>query len=102
MNQVERNKRIEREQKLRQAVALSYDVDDGAPRVLAAGQGYLADKIIEKAEEAQVPLHRDDELVESLMKLEIGDMIPSELYEIVAEVLVFVDKMDKLKRKIEK
>lgn len=84
----------------KQAVALSYDVDDGAPKVIAAGEGYLAEKIIEKAQEADVPLHRDDKLAESLMKLDIGDMIPPELYEVVAEVMVFVDRMDRLKEKI--
>ncbi len=86
--------------KVKQAVALSYNVEDGAPKVIAAGQGYLAEKIIEKAQEADVPLHRDDKLTESLMKLEIGDLIPPELYEVVAEVMVFVDKMDRLKEKI--
>ena len=53
----------QRVNKVKQAVALSYDVDDSAPRVIAAGQGYLAEKIIEKAEESDVPLHRDDKLV---------------------------------------
>lgn len=98
---MDRNKQklIQRE-KIKQAVALSYDVEDGAPKVIAAGQGFLAEKIIEKAVESDVPLHRDDQLAESLMKLEIGDMIPPELYEVVAEVLVFVDKMDKLKKKL--
>lgn len=94
-----KQKLIERE-KLKQAVALSYDTDDAAPRVIAAGQGYLAERIIEKAVESDVPLHRDDQLAESLMKLQIGDMIPAELYEIVAEVLVFVDRMDNLKKKL--
>lgn len=95
-----RQKMIERETKLKQAVALSYDVDDGAPKVIAAGQGYLAEKIIKKAVESDVPLHKDDQLAKSLMKLDIGDAIPPELYEIVAEILVFVDKMDNLKKKI--
>lgn len=94
-----RQKLVERE-KLKQAVALSYDVEEGAPKVIAAGQGFLAEKIIEKAKESDVPLHRDDQLAESLMKLEIGDMIPPELYEIVAEILVFVDRMDNLKKKL--
>lgn len=90
------------EKKLKQAVALSYNVEDGAPKVIAAGQGHLAEKIIEKAVESDVPLHRDDKLAQSLMQLEIGDLIPPELYEVVAEVLVFVDKMDRLKEKIGK
>lgn len=100
MDQKDRNQRIKRDQKIKQAVALSYNVEDGAPKVIAAGQGYLAEKIIEKAVESDVPLHQDEQLTKSLMKLEIGDMIPPELYEVVAEVLIFVDKMDNLKKKI--
>lgn len=87
--------------KSKQAVALSYEVEDGAPRVIAAGQGYLAEKIIEKAKESDIPLHQDDQLTEALMKLQIGDLIPPELYEVVAEILVFVDRMDHLKSKMD-
>lgn len=85
----------------KQAVALSYDVDEGAPKVLAAGQGYLAEKIMEKAKESDIPLYQDEQLVSSLMKLDIGDLIPPELYEVVAEILVYVDKMERLREKLE-
>ena len=94
-------KEQDRAQTRKKAVALSYDVEDGAPKVLAAGQGYLAEKIIEKAEQADVPLYRDDELVKSLLDLEIGELIPAELYEVVAEILVYVDKMERLKEKMD-
>lgn len=86
--------------KPRTAVAISFEPEDNAPKVIASGRGYLADRIIERAQEAQVPLHKDEKLAESLSKIEIGDMIPPELYEVVAEVLVFVDKMDRIKSKI--
>ncbi len=86
--------------KSKTAVALSYDPEDQAPKVIASGKGYLADRIIEKAKEADIPLHKDEKLANSLSKLEIGDAIPSELYEVVAEVLVFVDKMDRIKGKV--
>ena len=56
---------------------------------------------IEKAKEADVPIHRDDDLAQTLSKLEIGDLIPVELYEVVAEILVFVDRMDKIKAKMD-
>ena len=62
----------------------------------------LADKIIEKAKESDVPIHRDDKLADTLSRLEIGEMIPPELYEVVAEILLFVDSMDKIKSKIKK
>jgi flagellar biosynthesis protein len=84
------------------AVALSYDPDDQAPKVIATGKGYLADKIIEKAKEADVPLHEDAKLAKTLSELALGDYIPQELYDVVAEILVFVDRMDRLKSKVEK
>lgn len=87
-------------QKVKQAIALEYDPKDDAPRVIASGKGVLADKIIEKAKESDVPIHRDDKLADTLSRLDIGDAIPPELYEVVAEILVFVDSMDKLKAKM--
>ncbi len=87
-------------QRPKTAVALSYEPNEEAPKVIASGRGYLADKIIEKAKEADIPLHQDAKLADTLSKLEIGDMIPPELYEVVAEILVFVDKMDKIKSKV--
>lgn len=91
-----------RKEKPKQAIALSYDPGEEAPKVVASGRGILAEKIIEKAKEFDVPLHRDDKLADTLSRLEIGDMIPPELYEVVAEILVFVDAMDKLKSKMKK
>jgi Uncharacterized homolog of the cytoplasmic domain of flagellar protein FhlB len=87
--------------KPRTAVALSYDPKESAPIVIASGKGYLADKIIENAKEADIPVHKDPKLADTLAKIEIGNMIPPELYEVVAEILVFVDKMDRIKSKIE-
>ena len=86
--------------KIKQAIALEYDPKDEAPKVVASGKGVLAERIIEKAKEADVPLHRDDKLADTLSRLDIGEMIPPELYEVVAEILVFVDAMDKIKDKM--
>ena len=80
--------------KVKQAIALEYDPSDEAPRVVASGKGILADKIIEKARESSVPIHRDDKLADTLSRLDIREMIPPELYEVVAEILVFVDAVD--------
>jgi len=85
--------------KRKQAIALEYNPSEDAPKVIASGQGALAERIIEKAKEANVPLHRDDKLADTLSRLEIGEMIPPELYEVVAEILVFVDAMDKIRQK---
>lgn len=86
--------------KIKQAIALEYDPNDAAPKVIATGRGALAEKIIEKAKESDVPVHRDDKLADTLSRLEIGEMIPPELYEVVAEILLFVDNMDKIKSKL--
>lgn len=85
--------------KIQQAIALEYHPEEDAPRVIASGRGILAEKIIAKAKESDVPIHRDDKLAETLSRLEIGEMIPPELYEVVAEVLIFVDAMDKIRSK---
>ena len=90
----------DKKQKVKQAIALEYNPAEDAPKVIATGRGVLAEKIIEKAKESAVPIHRDDKLADTLSRLEIGEMIPPELYEVVAEILVFVDAMDKLKSKI--
>ena len=85
----------------KQAVALSYDPDDDAPKVVATGKGALAEKIIEEAKQAKVPVHKDSKLADTLSRLEIGELIPPELYEVVAEILVFVDQMDRIRAKME-
>ena len=92
----------EKNEKQKTAVALAYMPGDAAPKILATGKGAIAEKIIETAKEADVPFYKDDKLADTLSKLEIGDMIPPELYEVVAEILVFVDGMDKLRAKMER
>ncbi len=86
-------------EKIKSAVALAYNPDEEAPKVIAAGKGVLAERIIEKASESNIPLHKDEKLVKTLSKLEIGEMIPPQLYEAVAEILVFVDAMENIKAK---
>ena len=93
---------MEEKKKIKQAIALEYNPDEEAPKVIATGKGALAERILEKAKEADIPIHRDDRLADTLSRLEIGDMIPPELYEVVAEILVFVDAMDKIRGKIKK
>ena len=89
-----------KENKIKQAIALEYNPSEDAPKAVASGRGILAEKIIEKANKSQIPIHRDDKLADTLSRLDIGEMIPPELYEVVAEILIFVDSMDKLKSKI--
>ncbi len=86
----------------RTAVAIEYVPGEAAPKILATGKGVVADRIVEKAKESNVPTYKDNKLVDTLSRLKIGDMIPPELYEVVAEILVFVNDVDKLKAKIDK
>ena len=87
-------------QERKTAVALEYEAGDQAPKVIATGKGVLAEKIIDVAKEANVPIHKDEKLARSLSILDIGEYIPPELYSIVAEVLVFVDGMDRIQSKL--
>ena len=80
-----------------QAVAIKYDPGEVAPKIIATGKGKVAEKIIEAAKENDVALHKDSKLANTLSKLDIGEYIPPELYEVVAEILVFVDDCEKLK-----
>lgn len=82
------------------AVAVTYDPKDMAPRVIASGKGYVAERIIERAKEQRIPLHQDDALAGTLSKLALGSCIPQELFDVVAEILVFVGNMDQLKDKV--
>lgn len=82
------------------AIALMYNPDDIAPRVIASGKGYLAEKIIDSANREKIPVHEDAKLAKTLSHLQIGEAIPEELYEVVAEVLVFVDAVDRIKGKM--
>lgn len=86
--------------KRKQAIAIQYNPGEVAPKILASGTGVIAERIIDKAKEADVPLYEDGKLADTLSKLEIGDYIPPELYSVVAEILVFVDRLDKIKGKV--
>jgi flagellar biosynthesis protein len=77
------------------AVALRYERSkDGAPRVAAKGRGHVAESIVAIAREHHVPLVEDRNLVEVLEALDINLEIPPELYRAVAEVLVFVYRIN--------
>lgn len=80
----------------RKAVAVQYSPGMGAPAVVAKGVGTIADKIIEKGAAADVKLYRDEALVEELSRIDLGNNIPPELYEVVAQVLIFVSDLDKM------
>ncbi|MDK9707996.1 MAG: EscU/YscU/HrcU family type III secretion system export apparatus switch protein [Desulforhopalus sp.] len=89
---------------INKAVAIIYDEKEGAaPRVAASGKGVVAEKIIATAREAGVHIKEDANLVEILAKIPIGNEIPVELYQTVAEVLAFVYQVNnKFKEKLGK
>jgi flagellar biosynthesis protein len=71
------------------AVALRYQADaDPAPRVIAAGHGEVADRILAAAAEAGVPVCTDPDLAHLLAALDIDDVIPLEAFAAVAAILV--------------
>ena len=82
------------------AVAVAYNPGEVAPKILAVGKGEVAERIIETAKENDVPFYQDNKLAETLSRLQIGDTIPPELYEVVAEILVFGDDVDRMKGKL--
>lgn len=85
--------------KMKKAAAISYAEGDAAPKVTAVGKGEIAERIIKTAKENDVPLFENEELVTTLLQFDMGQEIPRELYNAVAEVLVFVSDIEnKLKR----
>ncbi len=81
----------ERSHPRNKAVALGYAPgQDAAPRVLAAGQGVIAEQIIALARANGIPIRDDPVLVSALAGVDIGEEIPPELYRVVAEVLAYV------------
>ncbi|WP_168076680.1 EscU/YscU/HrcU family type III secretion system export apparatus switch protein [Caulobacter sp. SSI4214] len=73
------------------AVALLHE-DPGAPRVVASGQGWVGEKIIEAAREHGIPIEEDPVLAQALSTLDLDEEIPEALYRAVAEVLGFLLK----------
>ncbi|MCG4585532.1 EscU/YscU/HrcU family type III secretion system export apparatus switch protein, partial [Anaerosalibacter bizertensis] len=71
--------------------------DDTAPIITAKGKGYVAENIIKKGKEEKIEIYEDKELLNDLMKIEIGQEIPPELYDVVAQIITYVYYLDKKK-----
>jgi flagellar biosynthesis protein len=73
------------------AAALKYSPDSprNAPVVVAAGLGYVAQKIIDVAQENSVPVFQDDALASLLSQLSAGSEIPPELYQAIVDIYVY-------------
>lgn len=78
------------------AAALRYNPEtDQAPVLVARGQGYIAERIKEIANENGIPLREDPVLAKYLLGLELHQEIPEELYQVVAEILAFIYRVDR-------
>ena len=85
-----------RENKRHSAVSLRYEAGkDKAPRLTAKGRGRVADEILRIAEENQIPVKEDADLVDLLYPLEFDQEIPSELYGVVAELLAYIYRLNR-------
>lgn len=81
--------------KPQKAAALAYNKEvDRAPKVVAKGKGFIAEKIIQKAKEFDVPLFQNEMLVDSLLATELDTEIPPALYQSVLEVFVWLYKSE--------
>ena len=83
----------------KRAVALQYGADDAAPVVVASGMGYLAEKIVDVAQENGVPVYEDDSLATILTQLNLGQEIPPELYQAIVEIYVYFLNFDVQRRR---
>lgn len=79
---------------LQQAIALTYEVGDAVPRVVAKGRGVIAQRIIEEAKAHNVFVHESKELVALLMRVNLDDQIPPALYAAIAEILAWLYQLE--------
>jgi flagellar biosynthesis protein len=80
---------------INKSVALKWDREsDAAPRLIAAGKGPLADRILSLALDAGIPVREDSILAEALADAPIGSEIPPELYQLAAEVYIFLMNLE--------
>ena len=77
-----------------QAVALAYEQGEYAPKIVAKGRGVVAEQIIARAKEHHIFIHQSKELVSLLMKVDMDDHIPTQLYQAIAELLVWIYELE--------
>lgn len=99
LNHGEKNKmnQQEKDKPKQKAIALSYQKSSqAAPKVVAKGSGFIAEKILATAAQHSVPIYQNKTLVSMLMAVELDREIPPELYQVVAEVLAHVYRIDQM------
>jgi flagellar biosynthesis protein len=78
----------------KRAAALRYEQGAGAPKVTAAGRGLIAERILEEAKKAGVPIREDKALAEALSGLDLGTEVPEDLWVAVAQALAWAYRLD--------
>ena len=78
----------------KRAAALQYRPEDGAPVIVAAGMGHLAEKMVEVAADSGVPVYEDTSLATVLTQMELGREIPEELYQAVVDIYLYFLNFD--------
>lgn len=87
----------------RKAAALRYDFEkDAVPRVVAKGQGEMAERIIALAQEHGITIHEDPDLINMLTKLDVDQLIPEKLFIAVAEVMAYVYRINNRAAEVQK
>lgn len=77
------------------ATALRYDPEqEGAPRVVATGQRMVAEQILAEAKKHNIAIYEDPALTFALSQVNLGEEIPAELYQVVAEVLAYIYRVN--------
>ena len=78
----------------KKAAALRYNTEkESAPRVVAKGEGKSAENIIKIAELHNLPIRKNEDLIELLSKVELDKEVPAALYKAVAEIFSFIYKV---------
>ena len=74
----------------KKAAALKYDSEkNGAPMIVAAGMGYMAEKMTETAMKEGVPIYEDDSIASLLTQMKLGEEIPEELFQAIVEIYIY-------------
>lgn len=79
----------------KRAVALKYNSEkDSAPTIVASGRGLVAENILKSAAESNISIQENSDLAQTLSHLDLGSEIPEALYDVVAEIVLFIAEMD--------
>jgi len=88
------------EQNIKKAVALEYEMEtDNAPKIVAKGKGEIANNIIKIAQDNEIPIKKDEDLIELLSAIDIDKEIPPSMYKAVSEIFAFIYDLTAMEKK---